>query len=304
MDAESGNGLANVTLSLKNPAESVFTDERGSYSWTPKVESMNDSVYIRCVGYYTIGRLMRELKNATLMLSPQNYSLQEITVKRKRPKTRLINGFNVRLYGERDRIPEFMERQTDWIGRPFIGYGKDGKYSHIRSVKVLQEAFQTKDLSLYRGQQKWRFRLRILEADPFGRPTDHDLLEDRVIITVSDVDYRIFDRVHYDPKTNSTSYTNWDFTEKIYYGFIDINLLKYEVDYPKNGVFIFIEMLPPLILGGDRLFKLAKLNVGNVGWYLNGRSKQWSRGVHWVTMPDGKTVEQNIEPAIALELIE
>jgi hypothetical protein len=304
IEAEQGVGLSQVTLSLKEKNQSVLTDANGYYNWKLADVTDNDSVHISCVGYFTIGRIWKEMKGATLMLSPQNYVLSEVTLRKKKPKTKLLNGFNIRQYGERDRIPDLGERQTDMIGRRFSRDAGDGKFNRLRSVDVLQEAFQSADLSAYRTNQHWRFRLRIVEAEPNGYPSERDLLRQRVILTVSDVDYRIFDKTRYDERTNSTTYTNWDFSKRIYYGVLHIDLRQYDVPYTPNGVFVFVEMLPPLIVGGDRIFKTAKMNVGNSGWFRNGRSKQWSRGVVWVMQPNGKEVDQNIEPAIALELME
>jgi hypothetical protein len=304
IDAEHGEGLPQVTLALKKTSQTALTDANGYYDWKVTDVTDHDSVRISCMGYFTIGRTWKELQGATLMLSPRNYTLSEVTLKRKKPKTKLLNGFNVRQYGERDRIPDLGERQTDMIGKRFVREAGDGPFNRLRSVEVLQEAFQTADLSTYRATQHWRFRLRIVEAEPNGYPSDRDLLKERVILTVSDVDYRIFDKFRYDERTNSTTHTNWDFSQRIYYGLVHIDLRPYHVPYTPNGVFVFVEMLPPLIVGGDRIFKTAKMNVGNSGWFRNGRSKQWSRGVVWLMQPDGKEVDESIEPAIALELME
>lgn len=304
VDAEYGNGLGGVNINLMNNAENYVTDSGGYFGMNLKNVEATDSVLFSCLGYKTIGRTLGELKTGILMLSPQAFQLKEVTLKKRKPKTKIINGFNLKQYGDRERIPDLEERQTDMIGKPFIGEDRNGKFTTIRLVQVMQEGIFTGNLSLFRSQQRWRFRLRIIETDPSGLPTSKDLLEDRVILTVSDVDYQIFDRTRFDPETNSTLFTNHDYSERLYFGMIKIDLRRYEVPYPPNGVFVFLELLPPVIAGGDRLFRLAKMNVGNSGWYLDGRSRQWSRGVHFILKPDGKTVSENIEPAIALELME
>jgi hypothetical protein len=303
IESENGGGIASATLQVKRTGQVITTDENGYFSWTPKNVQSTDSVSISCVGFFTIGRVVKELKNATLMLSPQNYVLKEVSFSRKKPLSKMINSIKIRKYGERDRIPDLGGRQTDMIGRPFLGENSS-KFPRIRSVQVLQEGFQTKDLSAWRSQQHWRFRLRIVEADADGLPTDKDLLKQRVILTVSDADYQYYDPGRYDERTNSTKYTNWDYSERVLFGIFQIDLRRYDVSYPPNGVYVFVELLPPLIVGGDRIFRLALYNVGNIGWFRNGRSKQWSRGVHWVVQPDGKEIDQNIEPAIALEIME
>lgn len=303
IEAEMGVGLTGVTLKLKSSGQTFTTDVNGYFKYGFDKIQPTDSVLISCMGYFPIGRTAAELKNATLMLSPKNYVLKEVTTSRKKPLKKMVNAFRIKQYGERERIPDLGERQTDMIGRYFPG-DPTGKFPWISSVQVLEEGIKTKDLSAWRGQQHWRFRLRIVEAGPNGLPGDSDLLKQRIILTVSDVDYQYYDPGRYDERTNSTSYTNRDFSDRSLYGIVKIDLRKYEVPYSKNGVYVFVELLPPLISGGDRLFKLALFNVGNTGWYRNGRSKQWSRGVHWVLQPDGKEIAENIEPAIALELME
>jgi len=303
IEAEMGTGLPGVTLQIKSSGNTYTTDVNGYYNFASNAVQPTDSVLISCMGFFSIGRVAGELKNATLMLSPKNYVLKEVSTTRRKPLKKLVNAFRIKDYGERVRIPDLGERQTDMIGRYFPG-DPSGKYTWISSVQVLQEGIKTKNLSAWRGEQHWRFRLRIVEATADGLPTDSDLLKQRVILTVSDADYQYYDAGRYDERTNSTSNTNRDFSERSQYGVIKIDLRKYEVPYAKNGVFVFLELLPPLILGGDRIFKLALFNVGNTGWYRNGRSKQWSRGVHWVMKPDGKEIAENIEPAIAIELME
>jgi len=304
VDAESGTGLAGVTFKVKPAGKTTLTDAEGHYRWALSTANLSDSVQISCIGYQTISRTVNELKSAILMLSPQLYKLPEITFQQRKPRTKILNGYTLKRFGERERIPNLAERQTDMIGRHFILEHNHGQFSRIRSVQIFQEAVKTSLLSYFRSQQHWRFRLRILEADENGRPTDKDLLAERVIITVSDVDYQVYDRVRYDPATNSTLYTNHDFSEKMYFGVINIDLRRYDVPYPTNGVFVFLELLPPVIAGGDRLFCLAKMDVGNSGWFLDGRTRQWSRGVHFLRHETGVEEAVNIEPAIALELME
>lgn len=303
IEAEQGEGLSGVTLLLKSSGQTFTTDVNGYF----KIQSVNvqptDSVLISCMGFFPIGRVAGELKNATLMLSPKNYVLKEVTTTRRKPQTKLVNAFQIKQYGERERIPDLGERQTDMIGRFFNGE-LSGKFTRISAVEVLQEGIKIKNLSVWRGEQHWRFRLRIVEANADGLPTDSDLLKQRVILTVSDADYQYYDAGRYDERTNSTRYTNRDFSERSLYGVLKIDLRKYEVPFSKNGVYVFLELLPPLIVGGDRIFKLALFNVGNSGWYRNGRTKQWSRGVHWALQPNGKEIAENIEPAIAVELME
>jgi len=304
VDAEFGQGLEGVNFRLNSTGQHFMTDSGGYYRWVLPEAIQSDSVRISCIGYHSISRTLAELKSATLMLSPRTYTLSEVVIQKRKPKTRILNGYSVRKLGERVRVPFLDERQTDMIGLPFIGAGEKGKFTRIRSVQVIQEGVNTSNLSWFRSQQRWRFRLRILEADEWGRPSDNELLKERIIITVSDVDYQIYERARYDPKTNSTLYTNRDFSEKTYYGIINIDLRPYNLSYPTYGVFVFLELLPPVISGGDRLFNLAKMDVGNTGWLLNGRSRQWSRGIHFVQFENGKVEEVNIEPAIALELME
>lgn len=303
IEAEMGEGLTGVTLLHKASGKTFTTDVNGYFKISTSDVEPTDSVLISCMGFFPIGRVVSELKNATLMLSPQSYVLKEVSTSRRKPLKKMVNAFRIKDYGERARIPDLGERQTDMIGRYFPGDPK-GKYSWISSVQVLQEGIKTKNLSAWRGEQHWRFRLRIVEATANGLPTDSDLLKQRVILTVSDADYQYYDQGRYDERTNSTSYTNRDFSERTQFGVLKIDLRRLEVPYSKNGVFVFLELLPPLISGGDRIFKLALFNVGNKGWYRNGRSKQWSRGVHWVLQPNGKELAENIEPAIAIELME
>jgi len=304
VDAEYGNGLAGATISLESKVDNFIADSAGFFNINLKDVEVSDSVLFSCMGFKSIGRTLGELKDAVLMLSPQTFQLKEVTIKKRKPKTKIINGFNLRHYGDRERIPDLQERQNDMIGKPFIGEDRNEKFTTIRTVQVMQEGIFTGNLSWFRSQQRWRFRLRILEADASGRPSGKDLLGERIILTVSDVDYQIFDRTRFDLATNSTLYTNHDFSERLYFGMIKIDLIRYDVQYPPNGIFVFLELLPPVISGGDRLFRLAKMDVGNSGWYFDGRSRQWSRGVHFILKPYGKTVSENIEPAIALELVE
>jgi hypothetical protein len=303
IEAEMGEGLSGVTLQIKSSGKTFTTDTNGYFKIQTESIQPTDSVLISCMGFFPIGRVAAELKNATLMLSPRSYVLKEVSTSRRKPQKKQVNAFRIKDYGERDRIPDLGERQTDMIGRYFAG-DLSGKYHWVSSVQVLQEGVKTKDISTWRGEQHWRFRLRVVEATADGLPTDSDLLKQRAILTVSDADYQYYDEGRYDERTNSTSYTNRDYGERSLYGVIKIDLRKYEVPYSKNGIFVFLELLPPLISGGDRIFKLALFNVGNTGWYRNGRSKQWSRGVHWVMKPDGKEVAENIEPAIAIEVME
>jgi len=303
IEAEMGEGLSSVTLLFKSSGKSFTTDVNGYFKIPSQNIQPTDSVLISCMGFFSIGRVAGELKNATLMLSPRNYVLKEVTTSRRKPLKKLVNSFSIKQYGERERIPDLGERQTDMIGRYFPGE-PNGKFNWISEVEVLQEGIKTKNISAWRSDQHWRFRLRIVDATPNGMPTDSDLLKQRVILTVSDVDYQYYDPGRYDERTNSTSNTNRDFSERSQFGVLKIDLRKYEVPFSKNGVFVFLELLPPLISGGDRLFKLALFNVGNSGWYRNGRSKQWSRGVQWVLKPDGNEIAENIEPAIAIELME
>jgi hypothetical protein len=303
IEAEMGEGLSGVALKLKSTGQTFTTDLNGYFKTAPLNVQPTDSVLISCMGFFPIGRIAGELRNATLMLSPMNYALKEVTTSRRKPLKKMVNAFRIKEYGERERIPNLGERQTDMIGRFFPGE-PNGKFPWISSVEVLEESIKTKNLSAWRGDQHWRFRLRIVEAGPNGMPIDSDLLKQRVILTVSDMDYQYYDPGRYDERTNSTSYTNRDFSERSLFGVCKIDLRKYEVPFSKNGVYVFVELLPPLISGGDRLFKLALFNVGNSGWYRNGRSKQWSRGVSWVQQPDGTEIAENIEPAIAIELME
>jgi len=303
IEAEQGTGLSAVTLMVKSSGQTFVTDVNGYYNILPGKLQASDSILISCMGYFNIGRVLGELKNATLMLSPKNYVLKEVSTTRRKPLKKWVNAFRIKDYGERERIPNLGERQTDMIGRYFPG-DPGGKFNWISSVQLLQEGFKTQNLSAWRGEQHWRFRLRIVEANANRLPTDSDLLKQRVILTVSDAQYEYYDAGRYDERTNSTSHTNRDFSDRSLYGILKIDLRKYEVPFSKNGVFVFLELLPPLISGGDRLFKLALFNVGNSGFYRNGRSKQWSRGVHWVLQPNGKEIAENIEPAIAIELME
>ena len=190
------------------------------------------------------------------------------------------------------------------IGRPFYNNGISKRYSTVKSVTIMQESFFANDLSLFKSQQKWRIRLRIFEAGPGGQPTVKELLKDRVVLTEADMVYKDFDRTRFDPNTNSTAYTNYDYSRKLIFGMIEVDLRKYEIPFTENGIFVFVELLPPVLQGGTKLFRIAKMDVGNSGWLLDGRTGQWSRGVHFILKPDGKTITENIEPAISLYLMD
>lgn len=304
VDTDTGQALEGVEIRVNNQSVVYFTDSTGKYDFNLKDAILTDSAHLKLMGYKPVGRVLAELRNAEMMLTSLSFQLKEVTFEKRKPRTKILNGFNLRHYAERQRIPDLEERQNDMIGKPFLNNGKYKRYSTVRSVTLMQESFCTNDLSLYKSQQRWRIRLRIFEAGPTGQPTENELLKDRIILTESDMVYKDFDRTRFDPNTNSTAYTNYDYSRKLRFGMIEVDLRKYEIPFSPNGIFVFAELLPPVLQGGTRLFRIAKMDVGNSGWFLNGRSGQWSRGVHFILKPDGKTVTENIEPAIALQLMD
>lgn len=304
VDTDTGQGLEGVEIRINNQSVVYFTDSAGKFDFNPKNATLTDSVCLKLMGYKPVGRVLAELRNAEIMLTPLSFQLKEITFEKRKPRTKILNGFNLRHYAERQRIPDLEERQTDMIGRPFLNNGINKRFSTVRSVTLMQESFCTNDMSLYKSQQRWRIRLRIFEAGPAGQPTENELLKDRIILTEADMVYKDFDRIRFDPNTNSTAYTNYDYSRKLIFGMLEVDLRKFEIPFTSNGIFVFVELLPPVLQGGTKLFRIAKMDVGNSGWFLNGRSGQWSRGVHFILQPDGKTVTENIEPAIALQLMD
>lgn len=171
IEAEQGEGLSGVALLLKSSGQTFTTDVNGYFKILQEKIQPTDSVLISCMGFFPIGRVAGELKNATLMLSPKNYELKAVSTTRRKPLTKVVNAFRIKQYGERERIPDLGERQTDMIGRFFPG-DPSGKFNLISAVEVLQEGIKTKNLSAWRGEQHWRFRLRIVEANADGLPTD------------------------------------------------------------------------------------------------------------------------------------
>lgn len=305
VDAETGLGIEGVTISLSDNSSGTVSDKDGKYLWNVPSSGRNDSVYITHLGYRTIGRVILELENGKFMLSPEFYNIKEVDFKGKKPRKKRYNAFSIRRYGEkRESIPDLEERQNDIIGKPFIKINKRGKYKRIRSVQIVQETERIKSFSYFRRSQNWRFRLRIIKADEFGNPTNEDLLSQRVIITVSDVKYEVYSTLNYGILKSTTENTNYDYSDKIYFGIIDIDLRKFDITYPETGVFVFVELLPPVFKGGKRVFRIAKFDVGNSGWMLNGRSRKWYKGYRTILTQQGKERKVNIEPAISLELTE
>lgn len=304
VDAETGMGLAGVHFQSVDGQLVWYTDSLGFYRWDMSGRSLEDSIRISSVGYQTQMKSLRELISAQFMLSPRNYVLPEVSLKGKKAKTKWLNDFPFKSYAERSVVVDLYERQTDWIGRPFYGSDAPSRYTRIRSIKVVQEVIQTSHLDWHRKQQTWRFRLRIFKADNRGLPSSVELLQDRFIVTVADVFYKDFDPKRFDERGNSTLYSNFDYSQKSYFGLIELDLRPYDLAFPETGVFVFLELLPPVIEGSNKLFRVAKGSTGRSGWFKDGRTLLWSRGLHPVLQSDGRILDVPIEPAISLQLSE
>lgn len=203
VNKENGQPVVYAAISFIHKKYGTSSLEDGSFKLEITAKDTNKKIHISCLNYKDTIILVRDLMNKVIRLTPETYELEEIYVSRKMKKE-----ISVDAYRRRDIKTSFgATKGNPWIITKFFRY-KDS----------YDETPYIKDVTVYLGswlmRKKGKFRLRFYEVDSLTNKPKKDLIRDNIIVTTK--------------KRN---------------GQIIVDVAKYELEIPKNGIYIGVERL-------------------------------------------------------------
>lgn len=240
---------ANIVM-LKSHTGTV-TDESGRF----KLNKLNagDTLKISAVGYQSKLLVVKGLiRTDTIYLNKSAHQLAEVTI---------------RSFGKDEQLG-------------FMGYNVNASFSFTAGCqiavfienKMKREALIKKVLfeMKQRGNYKSNMRIRLLKVNPINRSPGEDLLDENVMIAISDL------------KKNNT-----------------VDLSKYNLLLPVEGVFVVLEWVSPDVAVNPNNFTALAANMSSpvsLVW-LNVRDRHWGHGLP--RSPNGNYMTPNIGLKVA-----
>lgn len=240
---------ANI-VTLKGHAGMV-TDEQGRFELNKL--NTDDTLKISAVGYQSKLLAVKNLARIdTIYLTKGVHQLAEVT----------IHSFT----------------QNQQLG--FMGYKQNASFNFTAGCqiavfienKIKREALIKSVLFTMKqsGSYKSNMRIRLLKINPVGLSPGEDLLDENVMIAISDL------------KKNNT-----------------VDLTKYNLLLPVDGVFVILEWVSPdTALNPNNLTAIAGNMSSATNWvWLNVRDRHWSHGL--TRSPNGNYMTPNIGLKVA-----
>jgi len=215
-DSESGQKLCYASIMVINHALGISSDTNGFFELSLPDSLKNDTLVVSYVGYISRKICISSFKSDTIDLVPQTFSLSEIVIKPSTKKSKLIfiNRFNKSDCSVKYTLDPFDGRGNQWLPYRAMEPSIESIYfpynPDYNSVKKIKEIWVY--LNNFRNPPTF-CRLRILSSTESLTP-DQDLLAEPVDLTV-----------------NESSQL------------LKINVEKYSLTLPKQGIFVGIELL-------------------------------------------------------------
>lgn len=214
VDSRSNEKLPFANIMLVNYSIGITSDAEGRFELILPDSLSNESIRVSYIGYETLTLSISEAIIAEeINLIPKSISLEEIVVKPTKKKSRIltINKFNkkdckVRYYsvGKNPNVYFPTRPQEPTIEAIYFPYKNE--YQNMKIKEVLLRATSYK-------QTPTSFNLRLYEGDENGIPSNSLIGKNLIIETT---------------KLKET---------------IRINLEKYQLSVPKNGIFVGFELM-------------------------------------------------------------
>lgn len=175
----------------------------GSFQLEITQEDAKKKLHISCLNYKDTIVLVKDLKGKTLYLTPKSVELNEVVISRELNKEVVVDP-----YRRKDIKTSFGARKgSPWVVAKFFKY----KESY-------EETPYVKDVTVYFGswlmRKKGRFRLRLYSVDPMTKLPLDDLVRENIIVDMK--------------KKN---------------GKITVDITKYNIEIPEEGLYIGVERL-------------------------------------------------------------
>lgn len=192
-----------ANISFLKIKKGISSTEKGTFELDITPKDLNRKVHISCLNYQDTIVLAKDLQNKTIYLNPKPYELDEITITQKLDKELVIDK-----YKRRDIKTSFgSSKGNPWIITKFFDY-KD----------AYEETPYLKDVTVYFGsllmRKKGKFRIRMYAVDTTNNKPGEDILTDNLVVTMKKVN-----------------------------GKIKVDLSDYDIEIPKEGLYIGIERL-------------------------------------------------------------
>lgn len=203
LDKNTEEPVVYASISFLKIKKGISSTENGTFQLEINQKDLNRKLHISCLNYQDTIVLASDLQNKILLLTPKSYELNEITLSKK-----LNMELEVDKYKRKDIKTSFgSSKGNPWIVTKFFAY-KD----------VYEETPYIKDITVYFGsllmRKKGKFRLRIYAVDTVNKRPSEDILTDNLVVSMKKIN-----------------------------GKIKVDMSSYDIEIPKEGLYIGIERL-------------------------------------------------------------
>ena len=203
LDKETNEPVVYANISFIKANNGTSSLEDGTFNLKIDKTLLNKKVHISCLNYKDTIVLAKEIHNKRLYLQPKNFELDEIIISKKVDRELLVDK-----YKRKDLNSGFGSNiNIPWIVTKYFKY--DSIY--IRTPYLKNVVIHTRK---NRKSKSGKFRLRIFSIDSTDNKPKDDLINNQIIFNVEK-------------------------RKKI----VQIDLSKYDIEIPKEGLYIGFEWL-------------------------------------------------------------
>lgn len=203
LDKETKQPIVYANISFLKSNIGISSTEKGTFNLEIEKKLINEKIHISCLNYNDTIVFAKDLQNKTLFLKSKYIELDEIVISKKVDKELIVDK-----YKRKDIKSTFgASRDNPWIITKYFPF-KD-KY---KNTPYLNEVWVYFGAMIMRKKSK--FRIRFYKKDPKTNKPSIDLLNEDIIAYSRKID-----------------------------GKVKINISKYNLIFPKDGLFIGLERI-------------------------------------------------------------
>jgi hypothetical protein len=222
LDKETDKVIPYVNISILETQTGTSSDDDGSYKLTINSQDLDKKVHISSLGYKdTTLTVSSFVKLKAVFLNPVAEELDEVVVSNKFEEEFL----RVKPFSKKDLYGGFGMGKKPWqIGLYFPFDSTYLQTAYINKITILL----SKDLGFKRKASKFRVRLLSISQDSLPL---QDLIKEGIIVTASK-------------------------KQKV----VEVDISKYDIDFPENGIFVVLEGLAIPFNEIERTYTMIDVN--------------------------------------------
>lgn len=203
LDENTNEPIAYANISFLKTNLGISSQVNGVFNLEIDKKLLQETVHISCLNYKDTILFAENVQQKTLFLQPKSFELEEIIISKKVDRELVIDT-----YKRKELNSGYGAlKKSPWIVTKFFNYNIEyEKTPYLKNV--------TFHIGEFPKAKSGKFRVRFFSVDSLKKKPKDDIIQNQIIVNVKKRDKRV-----------------------------KVDLVKYDIEFPKEGFFIGFEFL-------------------------------------------------------------